>query len=194
MQEVEDEPLFAERATGIDIAKTGIEVTIRVPSEARPGRRQQETRSFGATRRQLLDLADWLRAWGVTRVGMEATSDYWKPVYFVLESRDFDCQLYHAAAVKALPGRPQTDRADSVWLARITERGSLPSSFVPPAPIRRLRTHTRYRRHLTQARTAEKQRVEKAARGRAPEAAGRDLRHPWRVRPGHAGGGHCRGT
>jgi transposase len=161
MHEVEDEPLFAERAAGIDIAKAGIEVTIRVPSDTRPGRRQQETRSFGATRRQLLDLADWLRAWGVTRVGMEATSDYWKPVYFVLESRDFDCQLYHAAAVKALPGRPKTDRADSVWLARITERGSLPSSFVPPEPIRRLRTHTRYRRHLTQARTAEKQRVEK---------------------------------
>ena len=131
MHEVEDEPLFAERAAGIDIAKAGIEVTIRVPSDTRPGRRQQETRSFGATRRQLLDLADWLRAWGVTRVGMEATSDYWKPVYFVLESRDFDCQLYHAAAVKALPGRPKTDRADSVWLARITERGSLPSSFVP---------------------------------------------------------------
>jgi transposase len=161
MHEVEDEPLFAERAAGIDIAKAGIEVTIRVPSDSRPGRRQQETRSFGATRRQLLELADWLRAWGVTKVGMEATSDYWKPVYFVLESRDFDCHLYHAAAVKALPGRPKTDRADSVWLARITERGSLPSSFVPPAPIRALRTHTRYRRHLTQARTAEKQRVEK---------------------------------
>ena len=161
MHEVEDEPLFAERVAGIDIAKAGIEVTIRVPSDTRAGRRQQETRSFGATRRQLLDLADWLRAWGVTRVGMEATSDYWKPVYFVLESRDFDCQLYHAAAVKALPGRPKTDRADSAWLARITERGSLPSSFVPPEPIRRLRTHTRYRRHLTQARTAEKQRVEK---------------------------------
>src|SRR5215469_186742 len=161
MYEVEDEPLFAERAAGIDIAKAGIEVTIQVPSEARPGRRQQETRSFGATRRDLLALADWLRSWGVTKVGMEATGDYWKPVYFVLESRDFDCQLYHAAAVKALPGRPKTDRADSVWLARITERGSLPSSFVPPAPIRALRTHTRYRRHLTQARTAEKQRVEK---------------------------------
>ena len=35
------------------------------------------------------------------------------------------------------------------------------SSFVPPEPIRRLRTCTRYRRHLTQARTAEKQRAEK---------------------------------
>jgi transposase len=161
MHEVEDEPLFAERVAGIDIAKAGIEVTIRVPSDTTPGRRQQETRSFATTRRELLALADWLRSWGVTKVGMEATGDYWKPVYFVLESAGFDCQLYHAAQVKALPGRPKTDRADSVWLARITERGSLPSSFVPPEPIRRLRTHTRYRRHLTQARTAEKQRVEK---------------------------------
>ena len=161
MHDVEAEPLFAERAAGIDIAKAGIEVTIRVPSESAPGRRQQETRSFATTRRQLLALADWLRSWGVTRAGMEATGDYWKPVYFVLEAEGFDCQLYHAGQVKALPGRPKTDRADSVWLARITERGSLPSSFVPPAPIRALRTHTRYRRHLTQARTAEKQRVEK---------------------------------
>ena len=123
--------------------------------------RQQETRSFATTRRDLLALADWLRSWGVTKAGMEATGDYWKPVYFVLESRGFDCQLYHAAQIKALPGRPKTDRADSAWLARITERGMLTSSFVPPEPIRRLRTHTRYRRHLTQARTAEKQRVEK---------------------------------
>ena len=161
MHEVEDEPLFAERAAGIDIAKAGIEVTVRVPSDTRAGRRQQETRSFATTRRELLSLADWLRAWGVTKVGMEATGDYWKPVYFVLESQGLGCVLYHAAQVKALPGRPKTDRADSVWLARITERGSLPSSFVPPAPIRALRTHTRYRRHLTQARTAEKQRVEK---------------------------------
>jgi transposase len=53
------------------------------------------------------------------------------------------------------------DRADSIWLARIVERGMISASFVPPEPIRRLRTHTRYRRHLTQARTAEKQRVEK---------------------------------
>ena len=128
MQDVEDEPLFAERVAGIDIAKAAIEVTIRVPGEGRAGRRQQETRAFGTTRRQLLELADWLRAWGVTRAGMEATGDYWKPIYFVLESQGFDCQLYHAAHVKALPGRPKTDRADAVWLARITGRGMLTSS------------------------------------------------------------------
>ena len=76
MREAEDEPLFAERAAGIDIAKAGIEVTLRVPSDTRAGRRQQETRSFGTTRQELLSVADWLRAWGVTKVGMEATGDY----------------------------------------------------------------------------------------------------------------------
>ncbi len=161
MQDVEDEPLFCERVAGLDIAKAMVEVTIRVPSDTMAGRRQQETRTFGTTRRELESLGDWLACWGVARAGMEATGDYWKPVFFVLEARGFDCQLYNAAQVKALPGRPKTDRADSVWIARVTERGSVCSSFVPPEPIRRLRTHTRYRRHLTQARTAEMQRVEK---------------------------------
>lgn len=161
MRDVDAEPLFAERVAGLDIAKAEVEVTIRVPSDTGSGRRQQETRTFAVTKDALVSLADWLRCWGVTKVGMEATGDYWKPVFFTLESVGFDCELYNAAQVKALPGRPKTDRADSIWLAKITERGMIASSFVPPEPIRRLRTHTRYRRHLTQARTAEKQRVEK---------------------------------
>jgi transposase len=148
MQDAQDEPLFVQRVAGLDIAKAGVEVTIRVPSDTTPGRRQQETRTFAATRAGLLSLADWLRCWGVTKLGMEATGDYWKPVFFLLESRGFDCELYNAAQVKALPGRPKTDRADSIWLAKIVERGMIAASFVPPEPIRRLRTHTRYRRHL----------------------------------------------
>src|SRR5437773_12223853 len=54
-------------------------VTIRVPSDRRTGRRQQETREFTAVRKDLLALGDWLACWGVTRAGMEATGDYWKP-------------------------------------------------------------------------------------------------------------------
>src|SRR6266700_2033067 len=158
MEEVEDEPLFCERAAGIDIGKATVMVTIRVPSEARQGGRQQETREFGPTRTELLALADWLRCWQVERVGMESTSDYWKPVYFLLEREGFDSTLYQASQVKVLPGRPKTGKLDSVWLAKITERGSLAGSFVPPEEIRRLRTHTRYRmlcRHRHRCRYAE---------------------------------------
>ena len=76
MYEAEDEPLFAGRAAGIDIAQAGIEVTIGVPSDTRRGGRQQETRAFRTTREDLLALADWLRCRGVARIGMESTGDY----------------------------------------------------------------------------------------------------------------------
>jgi hypothetical protein len=74
MQDAQDEPLFVQRAAGLDIAKAGVDVTIRVPSDTSPGRRQQETRTFGTTRRELESLAGWLGSWGVTTAGMEATS------------------------------------------------------------------------------------------------------------------------
>ncbi len=128
MRDVEDEPLFCERVAGLDIAKAEVEVTIRVPSDTTPGRRQQETRTFGTTRAELESLGDWLACWGVTRVGMEATGDYWKPVFFLLESRGFDCQLYNAAQVKALPGRPKTDL--------LTEPADVPAGHRPRRPNR----------------------------------------------------------
>jgi transposase len=108
---------------GPGIARAEVEVTIRVPGDTQPGRRQQETRTFGTTRRELLSLADWLRCRGVTKLGMEATGDYWKPVFFLLESRGFDCELCNAAQVKALQGRPKTDRADSVLYRSNTRLG-----------------------------------------------------------------------
>ena len=112
MEEIEDEPLFADRVAGLDIAKAAVEVTIRVPSDTAAGRRRQETPTFGATRRELLDLAAWLQRWEVTKAGMEATGDYRKPVFFLPGSQGLDCELYNAGQVKALPGRPKTDRAE----------------------------------------------------------------------------------
>src|ERR1700734_1886587 len=75
VQDVKEEPLFVERACGLDIAKAEVEATIRVPSVTHPGRRQQESRTFGTTRNELLALADWLACWKVTKVGTEATGD-----------------------------------------------------------------------------------------------------------------------
>jgi hypothetical protein len=133
---VEDEPLFCERVAGIDIGKAMIMVTIRVPSDTGSRRRQQETREFRTVRKDLLALADWLRCWQVEKTGMEA-DDYWKPVYFLLEREGFDCDLYPASRVKALPRRPKTDKLDSVWLAKITEWGSIfrTSIRVPGKPF-----------------------------------------------------------
>ena len=92
---------------------------------------------------------------------MEATSDYWKPVFYLLEAAGFEVWLVNAKDVKHLPGRPKTDRLDAVWLCKVAERQMLRPSFVPPPEIRRLRDLTRYRIDLVAVRTAEKQRVEK---------------------------------
>jgi transposase len=92
---------------------------------------------------------------------MEATSDYWKPVYYLLEAEGFTCWLLNAKHVKNVPGRPKTDKIDSAWLAKVVERGMCSPSLVHPKPIRQLRDLTRYRRSLIRERTREKQRVEK---------------------------------
>jgi transposase len=97
----------------------------------------------------------------VTRVVMEATPDYWKPVFYLLEARGLDPWLVNAKDVKHLPGRPKTDKLDAVWLCKLAERQMLRPSFGPPVTIRRLRDLTRYRIDLVATRTAEKQRVEK---------------------------------
>ena len=161
VEEIDDEPLHVERVAALDVGKATLEACIRVPGETNPRRRAHEVRSFGTTKREILSLADWLRSHRVVRVVMEATGDYWKAPFFRLEAEGFDCDLLDAKQVKALPGRPKTDRADCVWLAKVAERGMISSCFVPPEPIRRLRTLTRYRRHLTEERTREKQRAEK---------------------------------
>jgi transposase len=94
-------------------------------------------------------------------VVMEATSEYWKPVYYLLEAHEFDTWLVNARDVKDLLGRPKTDKLDAVWLCKVAERQIIRPSFVPPPEIRRLRDLTRRRCDLIEARTAEKQRVEK---------------------------------
>jgi transposase len=53
------------------------------------------------------------------------------------------------------------DKLDAMWLARLTEKGLLRPSFVPPAQIRVLRQYTRARTHLVQDRTRCWQRLEK---------------------------------
>ena len=161
MEEVTDEPLFRDRVCGIDIGKAGMAATIRIPLDGGRGRREQETRSFGTTRREVLALADWLRCWQVPAVVMEATGDYWKPVFCRLQAEGFECVLADARQVRNLPGRPKRDPADSRWLAACFERGAVTSCFVAAPEFRVIREHTRYRRDLTGERTRDKQRAEK---------------------------------
>ena len=60
--------------------------------------------------RVLLIMADRLAGLGVTRVVMEAASNYRKPVFYLLEAAGFETWLVNAKDVKHLPGRPKTDK------------------------------------------------------------------------------------
>jgi transposase len=156
-----DDEQIIERVAALDIGKAELMCCTRVPDEDHAGKRLQEVAPYSTMSRSLQRMSDRLACLGVTRVVMEATADYWKPVFYLLEAAGFDTWLVNAKDVKHLPGRPKTDKLDAVWLCKVAERQMLRPSFVPPPLIRRLRDLTRYRSDLVAARTAEKQRVEK---------------------------------
>jgi transposase len=150
------DPLI-ERCAGLDVHKDTVVACVRVP--ARGGGREQFIQTFGTTTAQLLALRDWLVAQGVTRVGMESTGVYWKPVYYVLEDA-LECWLLNARHLRNVPGR-KTDVADAAWICQLVEHGLVRPSFVPPKPIRELRNLTRYRKAQIEERTREAQRLDK---------------------------------
>ena len=161
LEETHDTEELIQRIAALDIGKATLVCCVRVPSLDTPGTRLQEVTTYQTMTRALLAMADRLHELGVTRVVMEATADYWRPPFYLLEAQGFEVWLVNARDVKHLPGRPKTDRLDAVWLCKVAERQMLRPSFVPPPPIRRLRDLTRYRADLVAARTAEKNRVEK---------------------------------
>ena len=161
LSESHDEEQIIARVAALDIGKTEVVCCVRVPGGAEAKKRLQEVSSHSTMTRALTELANHLVDLGVERVVMEATSDYWRPVFYLLEAHGLDPWLVNARDVKHLPGRPKTDALDAVWLCKVAERQMLRPSFVPPKPIRQLRDLTRYRIDLVGARTAEKNRVEK---------------------------------
>ena len=161
MEEVDEVELHVQRVAALDLGKAALTACVRVPHQHKPGRRMQEVREYPTTTAELRNMMVWFHQWGVERVVMESTSDYWKGVYYLLEADEFECWLVNARDVKNTPGRAKTDKIDAVWLAKVAERGMCRPSLVHPPEIRRLRDLTRYRRALVEDRSRERQRVEK---------------------------------
>jgi transposase len=148
------------RCAGVDISKKDAKVCVRIAGAGR--RKTVETvTTWGSMTSQILALRDHLATQQVTCVVMEATSDYWKPFYYLLEDLPgVEVLLVNARHVKTVPGR-KTDVADATWLARLGAHGLVRGSFVPPAEIRQLRDLTRARTAITRERAREAQRLEK---------------------------------
>jgi len=134
-------------------------VCVRIAGAGR-ARATSTVTTWGSVTNQVLALRDHLIAEAVTAVVMEATGDYWKPFYYLLEDGPFEVLLVNARHVKNLPGR-KTDVSDAAWLAELGAHGLVRGSFVPPEPIRQLRDLTRTRTTITRERAREIQRLEK---------------------------------
>ena len=126
--------------------------------------REQELREFGATTKELLELADWLHKGGCQMIAMESTASYWKPLYNILESTGLNAIVVNAQHMKAVPGR-KTDAKDAEWIADLLQHGLLQASYIPDKAQRELRELVGYRKSLIKEQAAELNRLQKILEG-----------------------------
>ena len=146
-----------DKCCGIDVHKKLIVACFRKGNK-------QEVRDFGATTRELLELADWLKEGGCEMVAMESTASYWKPLYNILESSELNTMVVNARHMKAVPGR-KTDVKDAEWIADLLQHGLLQASYIPAKDQRELRELVRYRKSLVGERGRELNRLQKMLEG-----------------------------
>ena len=146
-----------DKCCGIDVHKKLIVACFRQGNK-------QEIREFGATTRELLELADWLKEGNCEMVAMESTASYWKPLYNILESSELKAIVVNAHHMKAVPGR-KTDVKDAEWIADLLQHGLLRASYIPAKDQRELRELVRYRKSLVGERGRELNRLQKMLEG-----------------------------
>jgi len=144
------------RCAGLDVHSDSVVACVRLTVRTKAS---HEVRRFSTATRDLLELADWLAAQGVTHVAMEATGIYWKPIWHILEGR-FELVLANAAHIRNVPGR-KSDVNDAVWISDLLAHGLIRASFVPPAQIQDVRDLTRTRTQLAREVAQHIQRIQK---------------------------------
>ncbi len=146
-----------DKCCGIDVHKKIIVACFKKGNK-------QEIRDFGATTRELLDMAEWLNDGGCEMVAMESTSSYWKPLYNILETCELKAMVVNARHMKAVPSR-KTDVKDAEWIADLLRHGLLTASYIPDKDQRELRELVRYRKSLVGERNRELNRLQKMLEG-----------------------------
>jgi transposase len=147
-----------QRCAGLDVSKRDAKACVRITAEGQ--RARQEITTWPAMTNDVNRLAEYLLDQDVGLVVIEATGDYWRQFYFLLEDKGLNVQLVHAKEARNLPGR-KTDVSDAAWLAQLGAHGLLHGCLVPPENIRQLRDLTRTRTAITDERSREVQRLEK---------------------------------
>jgi transposase len=111
LEETQETEEIIQRVAALDVGKAELTCCVRVPGQASSGRRAQEVRTYQTMTRWLLVMVDRLAELGVTRVVMEATSDYWRGAFYLLEAHGFETWLVNARDIQAPPGASQDRHA-----------------------------------------------------------------------------------
>lgn len=159
VSDVRDEVLYL-RAAGVDVGKRFVVACVRTPSPRRPGRWELETERFETDAAAMRRLAAWLAERAVEVIALEATSDYWRAVFYPLQDAGLNPILVNPAHLKGVKGR-KSDPSDAAFLARAAASGMVMASLVPERAIRELRDVTRRRTEVKVGRGREIQRLEK---------------------------------
>jgi transposase len=143
---------------GLDVHKRSVVACVL---KGEPGQEAvSESKSFGTTTAEVMEMLEWLKEQGVSHVAMEATGNYWMPIYNLLEGH-FELIVANATHMKAVPGR-KTDVQDAEWIADLLRHGLLRASFIPSREQRDLRELTRHRSSLAAKRGQAANELQKA--------------------------------
>jgi len=135
---IENRPWPEPHAAGIDIGAR--DMYVAVP----PDRDEHPVRVFDTFTADLNELAEWLKACGVTTVAMESTGVYWIPIAEILEGRGMRPCVVDARHMKNVPGR-RTDWHECQWIQFLHSVGLLRPAFRPEAQACALRAVVRHR-------------------------------------------------
>jgi Transposase len=115
-QDVVDEVLYL-RSAGLDLGKRFLLACVRVPNPKRQGTWSLETERFGTTLVEVRRLLAWLTERQVELVVMEATSDYWRSVYYTLQE-SLNLMLVNPTHLKGIRGVRATRTTRRSWPGR----------------------------------------------------------------------------
>jgi transposase len=150
-----------ERRCGLDIHKQTVVACVVVPGDGK--RPRKEIRTFNTMTADLLQLADWLTAEGVTHVALESTGVYWKPAWNLLEGLSHCYCSTPVTSNRSQAARPTSKTANGLPICCATASCALASSRT--ARSANYRELTRYRTTLIRERAAERSRIQKTLEG-----------------------------
>ena len=177
-----------EKGAGIDVHRDMVMVCWMWGAASQEA--QWETKKFGTTVGELLQLKGWLQERGCQEVVLESTGVYWEPVFNVLcqeweelkrlqrvereraltQEEQQQQQALAQTAIGVTLANPQevknrrghkTDKKDAWWLAHLFRHGMIRASYVPERAVRELRMLTRQRREKIRNVAQEKNRLQK---------------------------------